>query len=72
MQLAEYLIENRMTYKEFADMAGLSVPSIWKIANLRAKPTLDTMVAIERASDGRVTAQDFAHAYGAGAPRAAE
>lgn len=64
MKLADYLTINHMTYKEFADVAGLSVPSIWKLACGKAKPTLDTMLMIERATDNKVTGQDFLHQHG--------
>jgi transcriptional regulator with XRE-family HTH domain len=72
MTLAEYLASKHMTYAEFAEITTLSVPTIWKLANGKVKPSLDTMLIIERASDGSVTAQDFSHQHGGVSPEAAD
>lgn len=72
MNLADYLQTKRLTYAEFAEIATLSVPTIWKLANGKVKPSLDTMLIIERASDGAVTAQDFSYQHGGVSPEAAD
>lgn len=60
MQLSEYLASKRIRLQDFADLIGLSVPTVSKLANGVNRPTFATMEAILKATGGEVTANDFA------------
>lgn len=60
MRLSEYLKKNVLTQSAFAEKIGRSIASVSRLANGRQKPDLDTLLAIERETDGKVRACDFA------------
>lgn len=45
---------------DFAVVIGCSQPHISKLASGDVRPSLETLLKIERATDGAVTARDFA------------
>jgi transcriptional regulator with XRE-family HTH domain len=60
MKLAEYLTRHNITQAAFADMIEMSVASVSRIANGLQRPDLDTLLAIKRATRGKVGLDDFA------------
>jgi transcriptional regulator with XRE-family HTH domain len=60
MKLREYLAQEGITTSEFARRIGLSQPSVSRLMNGHRAPSLDTILAIERVTKGKVKASDFA------------
>ena len=58
MKLVNYLKRNQITRDEFAAMIGVDRVSVWRWENGRVFP-LRHLEAIARATDGKVTANDF-------------
>ena len=59
MKLKAYLRETGITYEKFGATIGKTASAISRYANDKRKPDLETAVAIEIASDGRVLPRDF-------------
>lgn len=59
MKLSDYLTEHDLTYREFAARCGRSVFQVHRWATGRRVPDVASAVAIERATEGRVTPADF-------------
>ena len=58
MNLAEYLFRNKIKQCNFADAAGLSRFTIWRVIN-KGLCNEKTARAIERHTNGQVTAKDL-------------
>lgn len=68
MTLSEWLSKNKLTYTEFAKLAGLPrAQYAWKYATGIAVPSVVNMKLIFRATNGAVTPNDF---YGLGTDNA--
>lgn len=59
MQLSDYLKLRRMTATQFAEMIGVSVATVSRIANGINRPDWDTLDKIEAATDHAVSMADF-------------
>lgn len=60
MKLSDYLDAHQIRQTEFAAQIGRSVASVSRLVNGLQKPDLDTLLAIQAATDGEVMAVDFA------------
>lgn len=59
MKLDAYLTKQNLTAAEFGRRIGLDGISMWKIRTGKRLPTLPQAVAIQRVTEGKVTAEDF-------------
>jgi len=59
MKLKHYLRSNRINQAQFAKRCGLSTATISRIISGERQPSLKVMQIIFRASNGKVTANDF-------------
>lgn len=59
MELLEYLRREKLTLAKFAHLIGRSKPTISRIARGLNQPDWQTMNAIEKATAGAVTPNDF-------------
>lgn len=59
MKLKYYLRTNRVNQAQFAKRCGLSRATISRIISGERKPSLRVMQIIYKASEGKVTADDF-------------
>jgi transcriptional regulator with XRE-family HTH domain len=59
MNLKEYLDENRITYREFAEKLGIHLQSLKNIAYGKRKPSLGLALQIEEHTSGKVTPRDL-------------
>lgn len=48
-RLQEIMYERKLTYRQLSRMSGVSIASLFDIANFRADPKCSTMVAISHA-----------------------
>lgn len=55
MNLREYLEEERLTYREFAEKLGIHIQSLKNIAYGVRKPGLGLALRIEELTEGKVT-----------------
>ncbi len=62
MTLEDYLAREGLSQTEFAQAIGLSEASVSRLVNGLQKPTLDTILTIERVTRNAVKAKDFASA----------
>ena len=60
--LAQYLAESRITQRKFAEMIGIDKSVVSRIAAGATLPSLETAIAIERASGGAVPANAWLRA----------
>ena len=60
MRLSEYLSRAAETYGAFAARTGITTASVSRIARGIQRPNWDTIAAIEKATSGKVTANDLA------------
>lgn len=60
MKLRDYLLLNDETASAFAERAGLSQSQVSRILNGVSMPSWNTISLISIATDGSVTANDFA------------
>ena len=58
--LAEYLADNGITQREFAESINVDPSVVSRFLKKRVRPGLDTAFAIERATGGRVKAESWA------------
>ena len=54
MVLKEYLDEQRITYREFAEKLGIHVQTVQNIAYGKRRPSLELAVKIEEITNGRI------------------
>ncbi len=59
MKLREYLVQNKLSLKVFADQCGLSAPTILRARDGINIPSRRTLEAIVRATNGTVTIADL-------------
>jgi transcriptional regulator with XRE-family HTH domain len=59
MTLKEYLDQNDLSLKAFADQCGLSAPTILRARDGICLPSRRSMLAISRATGGAVTITDL-------------
>ena len=60
MTLSDYLWQERLSQREFAELSGIHVNMISRLVKGRRKPSLVTMGKIARATNGKVlTAYDY-------------
>lgn len=59
MKLCDYLSANGMTLAAFAAKSGLSVPTVSRLRRGLNRPDWKTLDAINEATGGQVTANDF-------------
>lgn len=59
MQLREYLDQNRITYREFAEELGIHLQSLKNIAYGVRKPGLGLALKIEQLTNGAVTPKEL-------------
>lgn len=59
MDLRRYLFEHRLKIKEFSDLIGCSRVHISGVLHNRRKPSLMMAKAIEKATNGEVTAEEL-------------
>lgn len=62
MRLVDYLWENRLTQKQFAESLGYTRSYINMLCTGRVKVSLPVIRAIIRATNGKVTAEDLREA----------
>ena len=58
--LAEYLIQNGLTQREFARRVGVTQGVVSRLASRKIKPHIDLAAAIERETGGLVPAVSWA------------
>lgn len=63
MNLREYLDENRITYREFAEKLGIHLQSLKNIAYGVRKPGLGLALRIEELTGGKVTPRSLSEAF---------
>ena len=61
MTLKEYLILKKLTQKKFAEICGVTQPTICRLIKKKVSPTLDTAIKIAKATKNKVNFQDFKH-----------
>jgi transcriptional regulator with XRE-family HTH domain len=59
MTLAEYMAEIGIKDEPMAKMIGLKRSMVTRLRNGTAKPSFNTLIAIERVTGGKVRASDF-------------
>lgn len=59
MKLATYLKENGLTLHAFGQQIGRTPATVSRLAREKHQPDWSTVAAIERATNGAVTANDF-------------
>lgn len=59
MKLSEYLRRQKLTHQAFADKIGRNVSTVSRLARDLTYPDWQTMTAIELATGGKVTPNDF-------------
>lgn len=59
MRLSDYLATTGQTVTAFGAQIGRSAASVSRIANDKQRPDWDTIEAIERETQGRVSRNDF-------------
>lgn len=59
MKLIDFLQSKKLTDAAFAEKVGLSQSQVSRIKRGKSMPSWDAAAAIERATDGSVTASDF-------------
>lgn len=59
MTLKDYLIQNRLSLKAFADICGVSAPTILRARDGVNMPSRRTLRAIVEATNGEVSIQDL-------------
>lgn len=59
MTLSDYLSTNKLTLRQFAEAVGRSEATISRIARGRHRPDWETLEAINTATGGLVTPNDF-------------
>lgn len=59
MKLSAYLVQEDLTLQEFADQIGRSAATVSRISRGLNDPDWETMRAIEAATKGQVTPNDF-------------
>lgn len=64
-QLAQYLTENGISQRQFAETVNLDPSVVSRFLRNEARPGLDTAFAIERATGGRVKAESWTKSEGA-------
>lgn len=60
MTLSDYLEKKRITDAAFAATVGMSQSQVNRLKNGRSRPSWEAIAAIEKATKGKVTANDFA------------
>ncbi len=70
MKLKDYLRHKGENQASFAERVGLHQSSVSRLADGEIRPSMQTMIAIEAATDGWVTLADFAEQHAASAPDA--
>lgn len=60
MKLAVYLKHNSLTVQRFGELIGRTGATVSRLARSKHRPDWDTVAAIEKATGGAVTANDFA------------
>lgn len=68
MRLSAYLAKHHLSYREFAELVGVSDEAVRRYVSGERFPMLDVLHRIAKATRGQVTANDFV----ADAARAAE
>lgn len=63
MQLREFLDQERITYREFAERLGIHIQSAKNIAYGVRKPGLSLALRIEEFSGGKVTPRELMENY---------
>lgn len=59
MTLKDYLEQNGLSLKAFGDRCGLSAPTILRVRDGLVIPSHNTIAAIERATNGEVSATEL-------------
>lgn len=59
MQLSEYLSQHNLTQKAFAALIDRDISTVSRLARGETRPDWSTVAAIEKATNGAVTANDF-------------
>lgn len=59
MKLSEFLTDRNLTDDAFAALVGMSQSQVSRLKRGLSRPSWDNLAAIERATDGAVTANDF-------------
>jgi plasmid maintenance system antidote protein VapI len=53
--LENYLTDNHLTTKAFADVLGVHQSTVWRLAKRKLTPTLPLALLIEKETGGRVS-----------------
>jgi len=59
MKLSNYLVKNDLTLKAFAEQIGRTEATVSRLARGKHRPDWKTIEAIEKATNGKVRANDF-------------
>lgn len=59
MTLADYIDASGMTLTKFAELIGMSVSTVSRITRGVHVPEFETMLEIQRVTNGKVTPNDF-------------
>ena len=59
MQLDEYLKKQKVTLKQFSASSGLGLTYVCEIKNKKQPPSRDAIIAIHKATKGKVTFKDL-------------
>lgn len=60
MRLADFMRETGITIPQLAEDVGRDRSTVLRWKQGKVKPDFDALVALEKISDGKVTARDFA------------
>lgn len=63
MKLKEYLREQHIRYRTFAENLGITEQSLKNIVGGTSRPSLVLALKIEKLTDGQITPADLAHDY---------
>lgn len=59
MKLETFISDNGMTDAEFGVLVGLSQSQVNRLKRGKSRPSWDALIAIEKATGGKVKAADF-------------
>lgn len=60
MDLADFMKAKKLTDASLAEMVGRDRTNVTRWRTKRTRPDFDALIALEKITDGRVTAKDFA------------
>lgn len=59
MRLSDYLTKHKLSEDQFAELIGVNRSTVNRLKRTNQKPSEQTLAAIVRVTNGKVTANDF-------------